>query len=72
MERFLALTLLVGAARADADEFQLAGLRNLHLGACMRAGGDVEFLAARVRAVMGRDWEPSGDWARQLEALGGI
>lgn len=64
---YVRLMLLVGAVRADADVVQLAALRGLEVPERMRAGEDVEVLAGEVRGVMGEGWEPSGDWAVQLE-----
>lgn len=67
----LALTLLFGAANADATSAQREALRTrvLPLLPYYKDVGDETQLRAALRDVMGVDWEPTGAWATALARL---
>lgn len=64
----LRLTLLIGAAHADATPVQREQLRQrlTPLLRRYRADGDDTHLRAALRDVMGPTWAPSGEWANFL------
>jgi hypothetical protein len=71
----LILTLWVGAARADSDAAGLIVLRAFLIPLMERYAEDSTVTAAdiikRVQESMPTGWVPTGDWAKQIEALGG-
>lgn len=69
----IALTLFLGAARAEATPEQLDRLRELMPPALQsyRRNGDEGPVRAAVAAVLGAGWEPSGEWAMWLRSVRG-
>ena len=69
----LAFTVYAAAARVDATREQAAALREeiLPLLDQYRAGEIPEdVIFCKVEEIMSPDWNPSGRWADQLDALG--
>jgi len=70
----LRVSLTIGAASSDAED-DPEKLQALHEGIILpleiyRATGEPEFLLRAVHDTMGADWEPTGDWAEYLDAIG--
>lgn len=69
----LAFTVYVAAARSDATREQVAELRRTVLPLLDRFRAreiDQDVIFRQVEEAMGPDWNPSGTWAEQLDALG--
>jgi translation elongation factor EF-Tu-like GTPase len=71
LAKMLRFVVYVSAARADADPEQLQRLRTEvpPLLDQLRADGQTLPVVNRVREIMGPEWQPTGDWARQIHAL---
>lgn len=67
----LALVMLIGSARADSSEDQLARLRAEipPLLRQFREDGVMRPIVDKVIEIMGVEWRPSGDWDLFLRKL---
>jgi hypothetical protein len=68
----LVMTLLVGAARADASPAQVEQMRARIVPVMRDQSVPYVEVRAVLQQIMGPDWAPSGDWAAQIDALGGV
>jgi len=70
----MGLVMYVSAARHDATPAQTQRLQEDVLPYLRsdqyRRRGDEQPALDLIHAIMGEDWVPTGDWARQLELLG--
>lgn len=79
MAGYLAFTLFIGAARADADFDQLARLRAEVMPVIERLAAPklpvaeqrklMYIVGTRLQDIMGKDWQPRDEWWSQIQAL---